>query len=198
MSDHEKDSAEQLIDLLIYAPLGLALEYRTLLPELAERGRRQLGFARSVGKLALGGLVAQADRTRSATEARAKPSPSPASSDAEPTSEAKLPEAKKAAAKKAPAKKAAAKKAPAKKAAAKKAPAKKAAAKKPAAKKADATASADADIDAVLPTYETLTARNIVGRLDGLNPAQLRIVAAHEGENRQRTTVLNRIEQLLG
>ena len=178
MSDHEKDSAEQLIDLLIYAPLGLALEYRTLLPELAERGRRQLGFARSVGKLALGGLVAQADRTRSATEARAKPSPSPASSDAEPTSEAKLPEAKKAAAKKAPAKKAAA--------------------KKPAAKKADATASADADIDAVLPTYETLTARNIVGRLDGLNPAQLRIVAAHEGENRQRTTVLNRIEQLLG
>jgi len=220
MTSEKKDSAEELIDLLVYAPIGLALEYRTLLPELAERGRKQLGFARSVGKLALGGLAAQADRSRrdgsASSSTAATDTGATKKSGAEPA--AKKPGPKKTAAKKPAAKKRAVKKAAPKKPAAKKPAAKnkttkKAAAKKPAAKRAAAkkkapskkktaaaksSKTADADVNAVLATYDTLTARNIVGRLEGLSATQLQTVADYERSNRQRTTVLNRIEQLLG
>lgn len=57
MKDRQ-DPLEQLLDLLVYAPLGLALSTRDLLPTLAERGRRHLGpqatAARMVGELAVG------------------------------------------------------------------------------------------------------------------------------------------------
>src|SRR5436305_5844162 len=57
MSTPQDDPAEQLLDLLVYAPLGLLLEARDLLPKLAETGRRRLGgqvtVARMVGELAV-------------------------------------------------------------------------------------------------------------------------------------------------
>ncbi len=43
---------EQLSDLLIYAPLGLALEARDLLPKLVERGRGQVALLRFASKVA--------------------------------------------------------------------------------------------------------------------------------------------------
>ncbi len=44
---------DQLADLVLYAPLGLALEARRLFPEMAARGRRQIVFTRTIGKYAL-------------------------------------------------------------------------------------------------------------------------------------------------
>jgi hypothetical protein len=44
--------AEQILDLIVYAPIGLALEARELLPKLADRGRGQVALARLAGKVA--------------------------------------------------------------------------------------------------------------------------------------------------
>src|SRR5437764_10521613 len=57
MRKREDDPTEQLLDVLVYAPLGLLLEARDLLPKLAEKGRRRIGgqvtVARMVGELAV-------------------------------------------------------------------------------------------------------------------------------------------------
>jgi hypothetical protein len=44
---------DHLADLVVFAPLGFALEARRLVPELAARGRRQLLFTRTVGRYAV-------------------------------------------------------------------------------------------------------------------------------------------------
>ena len=46
MSDADDDLTERLLDLLVYAPLGLALEAKELIPQLAERGRGQVALTR--------------------------------------------------------------------------------------------------------------------------------------------------------
>lgn len=48
----EPDLTEQLLDLMVYIPIGLALEARELLPKLAERGRGQVNLVRFAGKVA--------------------------------------------------------------------------------------------------------------------------------------------------
>ena len=99
--ESERSPIERALDVGVYAPLGFALEFRRLVPELAEAGRQQVAFSRSLGKAALSTLgKAAAARTSDAPSAAAAPPPAPA---------------KKAAAKNAPAKKAAAKKPAAKK-----------------------------------------------------------------------------------
>ncbi|MEM9200086.1 MAG: hypothetical protein AAGC53_00420 [Actinomycetota bacterium] len=48
----EDDLAERLLDLMLYVPLGLALEAKDLLPKLAERGRGQVALTRLAGTVA--------------------------------------------------------------------------------------------------------------------------------------------------
>src|SRR5215207_5621584 len=52
-----QDPAEQLLDLLVYAPLGLLMEARDLVPKLAEKGRQRMGgqvtVARMIGEMAV-------------------------------------------------------------------------------------------------------------------------------------------------
>jgi hypothetical protein len=52
-----KHPAEQLLDLLLYTPLGFAVEARTLVPELADKGRQHFGtkvnVARMIGRFAV-------------------------------------------------------------------------------------------------------------------------------------------------
>jgi hypothetical protein len=43
---------DQVLDLLVYAPIGLALEARELIPKLADRGRGQVALTRLAGKVA--------------------------------------------------------------------------------------------------------------------------------------------------
>jgi hypothetical protein len=45
--------------------------------------------------------------------------------------------------------------------------------------------------------YDQLAARQVVDRLDALQPAELRAVRAYESSHRHRQTILRRIEQLL-
>ena len=49
---NDDDVNEKLLDALVYAPLGLALEAKDLLPKLAERGRGQVALTRLAGTIA--------------------------------------------------------------------------------------------------------------------------------------------------
>ncbi len=48
----EKSPREQAVELLVYAPIGLALEVRELMPKLVERGRGQVVLAQLLGRVA--------------------------------------------------------------------------------------------------------------------------------------------------
>jgi hypothetical protein len=55
--DADKSTAERLLDLALYVPLGLALSVAEAVPDLARKGRSRLGpqvvIARTVGQLAV-------------------------------------------------------------------------------------------------------------------------------------------------
>jgi hypothetical protein len=63
---------------------------------------------------------------------------------------------------------------------------------------APATAFAPAPPDIAIPDYDTLSASQVVRRLDGLGPAELEAVYRHEAATRSRRTILHRAQQLLG
>lgn len=48
----DRTLVDQALDYLVYAPLGLALEARDLIPKLADRGRGQVAMARVAGRFA--------------------------------------------------------------------------------------------------------------------------------------------------
>jgi hypothetical protein len=56
---------------------------------------------------------------------------------------------------------------------------------------------ADAIVDRALADYETLSASQVVRRLESLGPDELRAVHRHEASHRNRRTILNRASQLL-
>jgi hypothetical protein len=71
-------------------------------------------------------------------------------------------------------------------------PAAPAAAPKPAPDPADGVI-----VDGALAGYDTLSASQVVRRLESLGPDQLRAVQRHEASHRNRRTILNRAHQLL-
>lgn len=165
---------EQLLDLLVYAPLGLLLEARDLVPKLAEKGRQRMGgqvtVARMIGEMA----VRQGQRRAETVLKRLREQPSTAGgahpqADARRVTNGHRPTAAEPAGAAAPA------------GAARPAPA-------PA---ADAAGLA-------IPGYDTLSASQVVPRLEGLTPGELDAVRAYEVATRGRKTVLTRIDQLRG
>lgn len=52
MASQKKDSSDQLLDLLVYAPVGLALEALDNFPKLVERGKSQVTLGRFVARTA--------------------------------------------------------------------------------------------------------------------------------------------------
>ncbi len=165
--------AEAALDVFVYAPMGLALEAKELLPKLAERGRNQVVMARLGARFAMQRAEAEVDKllerlqpseTAPVTEPESEPAaapvteptPEPATATAEPvrTRTAK-PRAK--------------------------------AAPKP---RASATLA--------IPGYDTLSASQVVPRLDALRANELEAIRRHEVSNRGRRTILSRIAQLQG
>ena len=49
----------------------------------------------------------------------------------------------------------------------------------------------------VIPGYDALAASQVIPRLSGMTPNELADVAAYEGANRGRRTILHKVEQLL-
>jgi hypothetical protein len=66
----------------------------------------------------------------------------------------------------------------------------------PAARPAPDAADA-ATLGAALADYDTLSASQVVRRLEGLGPDELRAVQRYESATRHRRTILNRASQLL-
>lgn len=178
-----------VVEAMVYAPLGLALEGRTLLPRLVERGRNHVTMARMVGEFAVrkgaedlaAGAVGAQERlvgllpwSRSADGA---PPPSgdasTASSDAPTTSNASAGTAPGGTERPAP--------------------------PPTAARVAPDAAAAAADIDPgdlPIPDYDLLSASQVVPRLESLDVAELELVGRYEAGTRGRRTILAKVAQL--
>lgn len=170
--------AEAALDLFLFAPLGLLSEATTLLPELAQKGRVQVGNAKMLGQFAvqLGRQQAESRLGRVHGDARQllsawglvppdvpeQPEPAPTRATARARSRAaetpvtpKTPVATPPDPRKAPA------------------------------------------VDALgIPDYDSLAASQVVARLAGLPVTELEDVRRYEEAHRARKTILGRIAQL--
>jgi len=68
-SDSAVDPVEQLLNLFLYAPIGLLSKGSEALPDLAQRGRTQASNARVIGQFALGATNTKARQSLSEAEA---------------------------------------------------------------------------------------------------------------------------------
>ena len=170
----QKSPIEQALDLVLYAPVGLALTAREELPRMIEKGRQRISgqvmLARMLGQFAVDQGQHEATKmARQAGEALiglgilpgdkgGAPAPPPPSmvDDA------------------------------------------------PAPAPATANGSviptpgepAPSSADLAIPGYDSLSASQVVQRLAGLAPGELEAVRAYEASTRGRRTILNRVAQL--
>ncbi len=198
--DKAKDPVEQLIDLFVYAPVGMLYEYQEVIPQLVRRGKSQVQIARVVGQLAVnrGGPAEAFNQlaggvagilARQITEIGASmglaPPDTPSSAEKQGTPPPPRPE------------------------------------NQPPALTATSPPSADtggegeapdndtgsiedevesppADRQLPIAGYDTLKAKEIIALLDELDEGQLERVRAHEQANRARKTVLGKLDRLAG
>ncbi len=159
-----------LVESVIYGPLGLALEARTLMPRLVERGRNQVALAKMVGTFA---VQKGSEEITNATKALPERVldlvrsvglvPGPASPPESPV------------------------------------PPSGAAASPPTPRVSPEAAAAAADIavtDLAIPGYDLLSASQVVPRLDSLTTDELALVARYEAGTRGRKTILSKVAQL--
>jgi hypothetical protein len=208
-SDDRSDAErlrERLLDLLVFMPTGLVVSVAEELPKLAVRGRERLGVqvssARAVGELAVrfGGqelrrisarVPPPTGRHRAPPPSRtvAQPGPVPESERVAPTvptspagntthsgSTTAAPRTTSAAAAASPA-------------------------AQSGVDRPLATRMGNGNVPAVatlaIPAFDTLSASQVVQRLDGLSREELVSVRAYETSTRGRRTILNRVDQLL-
>ena len=181
--DHDDDPTlnERLLDLLVYAPVGAAVSLVEEFPTLAARGRDRLGVRVSSAR-AVGQFVVQAGHdemkrrserlfSRDATPpSGGSPSTDVPTTGAEPgRSSASVVEPRRP---------------------------------EPAVPTAPSRSHpGNGNVPAVatlsIPGFDTLSASQVVQRLDGLNRSELVSVRAYESSNRGRRTILSRVDQLL-
>jgi hypothetical protein len=170
-----RSPVDQVLDYVVYAPLGLALDARSLLPGLIDRGRAQVGVARVVGEFAVKwgsnrvesavgdaqeqamcllrrtGLAPGTDRDRTAgpddVDVVTEDGPVEAPAPVEP--EVPVDDGPPVAVE-----------------------------------------------SLAIPDYDNLSASQVVPRLDGLSPDELEAVRRYESANRRRRTILNKAAQL--
>jgi hypothetical protein len=181
VEERDESPIEAALELCVYAPLGFALEARSLLPRFVERGRNQVAMARVVGKFAvekgredLGGRVADGQATVVGL-LRLAGVVGPEADGGEPEGATARPGAPVVALVPDP-------------------PA------SPEVRAAEATGDALAEgpgADTLaIPGYESLSASQVVPRLDSLTEAELEEVRRYEQAHRGRKTILNKILQL--
>lgn len=176
----DRPVVSQVADAVFYAPLGLALEGRRLFPELVDRGRRQVQFTRVVGKYAVKRGEERAGQTWQDAQglvlgllnvAGLRPQDDdPEAADPIPVQDVDLVEGTDLRV-------------------------------VPdldddddaAADRAESRHAAD---DLAIPGYDSLSAFQVMPRLEGLGPDELEAVRAYERETRGRQTILNKIAQL--
>lgn len=178
----KKSPVEQAFEVFVYAPLGLALEARTLMPRLVERGRQQIMMNRMIGKF----VVRQGQTETAKALGKAGDRATSVLADL-----GLLPREGDVVTPPGPAPTAAAPAAPA-------APAVAAA---PTAEPAPVVEVLvvpveDPDVELAIADFDSLAASQVIPRLPGLSGAELEAVRNYEAAHRGRKTVLNRIAQL--
>jgi len=187
MSDDHKSPLDQALDLLVYAPMGLALTAKDELPHLVEKGRTRIGnqlmvakmigqFAVAQGQKEAGKLVEQAGTVASRLGGFPG-TPGPVTATAAPTSGAAGAAANAASATPA------------------------APANVPSVNGTSTNGSARAHTAGAadrlaIPGYDTLSASQVVQRLGGLSAAELEAVRSYEQSTRSRRTILSKVSQL--
>ena len=169
--DSDENALRRAIDLFVFAPVGLALTALEDLPGLVTKGRQrveqEISNARIVGKF----VVDQGQRevaTRLGDLMGRAGAPSTTDEPSPTASTGPQPES----------------------------PSEAAAAPVATPKPAPDPADTDA-VERALAGYDTLSASQVVRRLESLGPDELRAVGRHEASHRNRRTILNRTSQLL-
>ena len=195
-----EEAVDQALSTFVYAPIGLLFDGPARFPKLVRNGRNQVTNARMMGQFAVQMGRTEVEKLASGLDGPVvdllrglgvidgpPPGPAPVTAPAVPVvpDKPEQPTAKLGSAKTPAPKKPAAKQAGAK---AKKQPAKKA-----------ARNAAPAPTAAALPItdYDSLSASQVVSRLQGLSTGELEAVRSYEAATRGRKTILNRVQQLL-
>jgi len=186
----EQPLSERLLDLLVFLPTGLVVTVAEELPRLAERGRERLGMqvnsARSVGRFAVRAgqkeLKKRSEGVRRsagtvARPATTAPTSTPPTAPANPSRLRTIPFP------------------PPRGVDADPSEAPVPAVAPTAVRKVDAHVPDVASL--AIPGFDTLSASQVVQRLDGLNRTELVSVRAYETSGRSRRTILSRVDQLL-
>lgn len=173
MPDDEKTPLDQVLDLFVYAPLGLALSVREQLPKLADRGRQQMTGQMTMAKM-IGQFAAQQGQ-REAEKALRRAGERAEQVLGDLFGPDVVPE---------------------------RVPPADAVRREPArrddvpAPEPVAAAPAPPVESLAIPGYDTLSASQVVQRLAGLAPDELAAVRDYEAATRKRRTILNRVAQL--
>src|SRR4051794_37106415 len=170
-----KSPIEQALDLFFYAPLGFVLNAQEVLPELIEKGHQQVVMARMFGKFA---IESEAPKQIAGLQKRVqKVTEQFTSRDAPATPSGNGPTAPAAPA------------TPATPATA---------ATQTSAPVVHAPAHGPGAADLAITDYDSLSASQVVPRLEGLADAELAAVRDYEAAHRGRKTILSKIAQLQG
>jgi hypothetical protein len=185
----ERSAVDAVLDRLVYAPIGLVSDARTVLPQLAERGRMQAANAKMMGRFAIQMGSAEASKRMGGLEGQlrsmlvgfgflppevaveqSRADDGEAGGGEEPSTP------------------------------------RQAAGPDDATKRAAPAGTRDepeerarpepATVPLAIPEYDTLAASQVVSRLAGLRPAELEAVKQHELAHRGRKTILGKIAQL--
>ncbi len=178
MTERSRNPLERAVDLFVFAPLGLALSARDHLPELVEKGRQQFNgqvtLARMMGEFAV--KEGQRQATDRATKLKAQAEQGltelglRGDRGATPTPRAEQHRP---------------------------APATSAATAPSNGVSSTVTAAPRPRAEGLaIPGYDTLSASQVVQRLDGLSREELEAVRAYEASGRGRKTILTKIAQL--
>lgn len=166
MSENETNPAEAALDLLLYAPLGFVFEARELLPKLVERGKQQVTMARMMGQFAVQQGQSMAGDRLGQAQKQAAEALIGLGLWPKPSSGVKAPPF---------------------------------VAEPPTVVATEPTAPSEPAPPAAtlaIPDYDSLSASQVVPRLDGLSASELETVRLYESAKRGRKTILGKIGQL--
>lgn len=190
MTEHHPDeetdrsAVDQVVDYVVFAPIGFALEARSLLPTFIDRGRAQVGVAKMVGEFAVrwGANRVESAMVDAQEQAMgllrltglAPLDERPRGPEHDDTAEAPTP------------------------------PGTTVRAVEPEGRTGPAEGGGEADeegptidVDSLaIPDYDSLSASQVLPRLEGLEPSELDAVGHYERSRRGRNTILNRVAQL--
>jgi hypothetical protein len=198
VSDEAKSPLEQAIELLVYAPLGLALTARDELPRLIDKGRQrvtgQVAMAKMMGQFAVAQGQKEAEKVvKQATETLSGVTGSRPSAAAPPSSSSARPSGAPSATASTTSSSAAS---PSTSPSTSPSATPRATGNGSTPSPAPAATPTASDDDLAIPGYGALAASQVVQRLAGLSGAELEAVRVYEVATRGRKTILHRIEQL--